>query len=194
MQNVSQSPGYYTSDSWPGAPHAYGWGATASGLPVIGGTILLKELAQGRIDHALAINIPTPRAGVFSWPAQRTDGLLNSPDAIPDGARFRLDPDLDIAALNLPPLVRMMAEAAQRYGMVVRDRTGPNGAIGFYVEDTSLLGADDPFWTPDGKPRPDGYFQGLWPQQLMARFPWGHLQLLRMNLCSRSSPTCPWPR
>ena len=38
------------------------------------------------------------RAGVFSWPAQRTDGLLDSPDAIPEGARFRLDPNLDIAS------------------------------------------------------------------------------------------------
>jgi hypothetical protein len=195
MQNVSQSPGHYTSKSWPGAPHAYGWGATASGLPVIGGTILLNELAQGHIDHALAIDIPETRAEVFSWPAQRTDGLLDSPDAIPDGARFRLDPDLDVAALNLPPLARMMAEAAQRYGMVVRDRTGATNSIGFYVEDTSLLGADDPFWiwTPDRKPRPDGYLQGRLPQQLLARFPWGHLQLLQMNLCTRGT-TCTWPR
>jgi hypothetical protein len=160
---------------------------------VIGGTILLEELARGRIDHALAMVIPETRANVFSWPAQNTDGLLDSPDAIPEGARFRLDPDLDISALNLPPLVRMMAEAAQRYGMVVRDKTGAGNTIAFKVEDTSLLGAADPFWAA-GRPRSDGYLQGLWPRQLMARFPWQHLQLLQMNLCSKWSPTCPWPR
>jgi hypothetical protein len=189
MRNVSQSPGYYTSHSWPGAPHAYGWGGTASGLPLIGGTILLDELRQGHIDHALAMNIPVARANVFSWPAQRTDGL-DGPDAIPYGARFRLDPNLDIAALDLPPLVRMIAEAAQRYGIVVRDRTGANSLISFYVEDTSLLGAADPFWA-GGRPRPDGYFQGLWPRRLMAQFPWGRLELLQMTLCNRSAPRCP---
>ncbi len=179
MQYACEGVGYYTPDAWPGATHW--WGATASGLPVIGGTMLLDELASGHIDHALAMNIPTARSGVFSWPAQGTDGT-GGPAAIPEGARFRLDPNLDIAALQLPPLVRMMAEAAQRYGMVVRDQTGPENAISFFAEDTSLLGTDDPFWA-GGHPRPDGYLQGLWPRQLLAKFPWAHLQLLRMSLC-----------
>jgi hypothetical protein len=191
IKDVSQSPGYYTPGSWPGSPYAYRWGATASGLPAIGGTMLLDELARGRIDHALAINIPLARAGVFSWPAGRTDGRLADPNAIPYGARFRLDPRLDIASLKLPPLVRMMAEAAQRYGMVVRNQTGSGGAIGFLVEDTSLLGAADPFWVA-GRPRPDGYLQGMWPEDLLAKFPWGRLQLLQMNLCSKTQKACPW--
>jgi hypothetical protein len=133
------------------------------------------------------------RANVFSWPGQSTDGR-GGPDAIPAGARFRLDPDLDIASLNLPPLVRMIAKAAQRYGMVVRDQTGPSNAIGFFVEDTSVNGpAADPFWA-GGRPRPDGYLQGKWPHQLMAKFPWGRVQLLQMTLCNKLSATCPWPR
>ena len=61
IRRVSQSPGYYTGAAWPGA--ARNWGATASSLPVIGGTMLLDELKTGRIDHALAINLPAPRAG-----------------------------------------------------------------------------------------------------------------------------------
>ena len=53
--------------------------------------MLLDELKAGRIDHALAINLPAPRAGVFAWPAQRTDGT-GPPTALPEGARLRLDP------------------------------------------------------------------------------------------------------
>jgi hypothetical protein len=192
MQNVSESPGYYSRDSWPGA--ASNWGATATSLPVIGGVIRLEELARGRIDHALALNIPRPRATVFSWPAQRTDGYVPSASAIPEGARFRLDPSLNVSALGLPPLVRMMAEAAQRYGMVVRDKSG--GALGFFVEHSRLNGADaDPFWTSTWIPKPTGYLQGLWPTTLLAKFPWPHARLLRMELCS-SPPLgpCPWPR
>ena len=99
IRRVSKSPGYYTGAAWPGAAH--NWGATASSLPVIGGTMLLDELKTGRIDHALAINLPAPRAGVFAWPAQRTDGT-GDPTTLPEGARLRLDPTLDVGALHLP--------------------------------------------------------------------------------------------
>lgn len=189
IKDVSQSPGYYTRDSWPGA--ASWWGANATSLPMIGGTIRLDELRQGHIDHALAMDIPAARSGVFSWPAQRTDGF-GGPDAIPEGARFRLDPNLEIARLHLPRLVRMIAEAAQRHGMVVRDQTGSGNAIGFYVEDTTIDGPSaDPFWA-GGRPRPDGYLNGRWPNALMAKFPWRHLELLKMRLCSTGP--CPPPK
>jgi hypothetical protein len=184
IQDVSRSPGYYTKDSWPGA-RSY-WGATATSLPVIGGTMMLTELRRGRIDHALAISIPHPRAKEFSWPAQRSDGAWESPNAIPEGARFRLDPRLDLAKLRLPPLVRTMAEAAQRHGMVVRDRSG--GAIGFFAEGPRR-GQPNRFFH-NGRPRAGGHLQGKWPHQLLARFPWRHLQLMRMRLCT-SGPCAP---
>ncbi len=120
IRRVSKSPGYYTRAAWPGATP--NWGATASSLPVIGGTMLLDELKTGRIDHALAINLPAPRAGIFSWPAQRTDGT-GPPTALPEGAHLRLDPTVDVSTLHLPKLTRMIARAAQRYGLVVRDQT-----------------------------------------------------------------------
>jgi hypothetical protein len=156
---------------------------------VIGGTMLLEELEQGRIDHALAIAIPRARAKVFTWPAQRTDGVTNSPDAIPEGARFRLDPELDLDRLKLPPLVRMMAEAAQRHGLVVRDKTAR--AIGFSAEDWRPKRESNPWYTPDGRPRQDGYLEGRVPSELLRLFPWRRLQLLEMRLC-RSGP-CPPP-
>ena len=169
IRRVSKSPGYYTGSAWPGATR--NWGATASSLPVIGGTMLLDELKAGRIDHALAINLPAPRAGVFAWPAQRTDGT-GPLTALPEGARLRLDPTLDLRALHLPKLTRMIARAAQRYGLVVRDQT--HHAISLFGENPSQFGG-----SPYAR-----YFRGRNPQQLLANFPWDRLQVLEMHLCT----------
>ena len=168
MSGVSGSAGYYSSASWPGAES--NWGATATSLPVIGGTMLLSELAAGRIDHALAIGVPDARAGVFAFPAQRTDGTSADPLAIPEGARLRLDPALNIDALGLPPLVRAMAVAAQRYGIIVRDKT--TSITTFYGEDPTPTGTN---------PYPQ-LLGGRLPNDELASFPWDHLQLLSMQL------------
>jgi hypothetical protein len=170
IMHVSESPGYYTPLSWPGAIPQ--WGATATSLPVIAGTMLISELQSGLIPHALAIAVPFARAGMYTWPAQRTDGTSADPASIPEGARFRLDPTLDVAALGLPPMTRVMAEAVQRYGMIVRDQT--SHALAFYGEDPSPSGSN---------PYP-ALFGNQYPIDLLASFPWDHLQLLKMDLRS----------
>jgi hypothetical protein len=174
MAHASRSPGYYDADAWPGLSGTH-WGATATSLPVIAGTITVDELKAGVIPHAIAMNIPWAKTNVYTWPAQRTDGASSDPNAIPEGARFWLDPRLDINALGLPPLTRMIAEAAQRYGIIVRDQTGQ--AVGFFAENTAQFGTD-PY---DG---PGGLFGGTPSNILMRSFPWQHLQVLRMNLHS----------
>jgi hypothetical protein len=168
MERVSQSPGYYTRDSWPGArPY---WGATATSLPVAAGTITIDELRRGRIDHALALNLPTLRSDAYTSPAQRTDGVDRSPDAIPAGAHLRIDPRLDVRGLYLPRITEQIALAAQRYGMVVRDET--HHSIGFFAEDPTPTGAN---------PYP-ALMDYRYPNELLARFPWKHVQLLRMDV------------
>jgi hypothetical protein len=169
FRRVSRSRGYYDSVAWPGAtPY---WGATGSSLPVIGGTILIDDLRRMRIDHALAISLPAPRAGAFAWPAQRTDGT-GPLAALPEGARLRLDPQLDLRSLELPRLVRMIAWAAKHHGLIVRDRTDDRG-ISFFAEDPAPLGRN-----PYRK-----YLSGRSPSELLARFPWDRLQVLEMHLC-----------
>jgi hypothetical protein len=74
--------------------------------------------------------------------------------------------------MNLSPLVRMLAQAAQRYGIVVRDR---GGAVTFFAEDPTPTGSN-PYAGPNG------YFAGTPPYQLMKQFPWQHLQALRTQL------------
>jgi hypothetical protein len=190
MRRVSRNRGYFDRRAWPGGEAR--WGATATSLPLVGGTMLLRELERGEIRHALAISIPEPKASVFSWPAQRTDGFSHKRRAIPAGTRFRLNPKLDVASLNLPPLLDTMARAAQRYGLVVRDKSG--GTIGFFAESWVPSGRD-PWWTNDWKPRPEGYLGGKWPSALFGKFPWRSLQVVRAPRCSaRTWEPCPWRR
>jgi hypothetical protein len=170
MRNASSNTGVYGSDAWPGAESW--WGSSASSLSMAGGLITLEDLQRGEIDHGLAMAIPNVRAGFYTAPAQRTDGTSSSQLALPEGAHLRLDPDLDLATMGLPPLTLMIAEAAQRYGIVVRDRAK---VAHFFAQDPSPTGTN-PY---AGK---GGYFEGKTPAQLLSRFPWSQLQLLPMEL------------
>jgi hypothetical protein len=162
LNHVSTGPGHF------GPPHP-AWGATASSLPLAGGMITPAELRRGRIDHALAMAIPAPRAGKFSLPAQRTDGFSECEHAAPEGARFRLDPSLDVSSLGLEPAVAALARAAQRYGIYVRDRSE---SVSFYAQSAVSLPTD---------PYPP-LFGGKPAYELLASFPWSHLQLVQMQL------------
>ena len=164
MTNVSSNPGYYTEN-----PR---WGATATSLPLLGGLMRIDELKAGRINHALALALPEARARAWSWPAQRTDGDTNRPNAIPQGARFRLDPKLDLDSIEMAPFVRAMAIAAQRYGIIVRDGAR---AVTFYAEDPTPTGRN-PFL---GR---TGLFGGRYVSHALRDFPWKHLQVLRTRM------------
>jgi hypothetical protein len=155
MTGVSISPGYFPAPM----------GATGTSLPLLGGLMRIDELQAGHIDHALALAIPGAKAGAYVWPAQRSDGSSTSPTAIVEGTRLRLDPDLDVAALRLPPLAEQMALAAQRYGIVIRDISG---AVTFYGEDPTPTGTD---------PYP-AIYGNRYPDQVLARFPWSRLEVV----------------
>ena len=174
MQDASSNQGAYGPEAWPGA-RAW-WGSSASSLSVAGGLITLEDLQHGRIDHALALAIPNVRADFFASPAQRSDGTSSSPLSLPEGAHLRLDPSLDLADLHLPHLTLMIAEAAQRYGIYVRDRAR---VTHFFAQDPTPTGAN-PYLGAGG------YFEGRTPGQLLAKFPWDRLRLLKMELHRRS--------
>jgi hypothetical protein len=178
LREVSSSPGHYTDRSWPGltASEGWNWGSTATSLPVVAGTVMADELRRGRIDHALAMGVPNACKTFFTWPAQRRDGTSTAPDCMPEGAHLRLDPALDVDSLGLPAMTRMLALAAQRHGVVVRDIT--HRAVGFYAEDVVWTGTD-PYRGPEG------LFGGLRPWKFMPKFPWDRLQLLRMSPCTK---------
>ncbi len=170
VQEVSSSSGVYGPEAWPGAQTW--WGVSASSMSIVGGLITLEDLEYGRIEHALAVAIPNVRAGVYSSPAQRTDGKSIEPLALPEGAHLRLNPKLDLATLHLPHLTLMIAEAAQRYGIFVKDGAG-----------NVQFNAQDPVSLPSNPyAGPSGYFGGESPAKILASFPWNELQLLKMEL------------
>jgi hypothetical protein len=168
LSHVARGPGVF--------PQGISWGASATGLPLVGGLITPQELRRGEIPHALALSIPAARYAWYSQPAQRTDGQSLCAHSPPEGARFRLDPTLDVASLHLPRVVALLARAAQRYGIVVRDR---GGSVAFYAQNASSL--------PGGNPYP-ALFEGQAPWQLLRSFPWSRLELLQMRLQRMPNP------
>jgi hypothetical protein len=163
MNDVSSNPGYFDGPS--------DWGGSATSLGLMGGLMTIADLRSGHIDHALAMAIPATAQGRFVYPAQRGDGHDPSSNAIPEGTRFRLNPGLNLDALHLPPVTRMIAEAAQRYGIIVRDQAG---SVALYAQDPTPTGTD-PY---DG---PNGLFGGLPPYKLLQAFPWNQLQVVDPN-------------
>ena len=148
--------------------------------------ITLQEIEQGHIDHALALELPAPRAGMWTWPAQRSDGTGTDPNTLPEGARLRLDPNLNLAVLHLPRLTLMIAQAAQKYGLIVRDQT--HHAIGLYAENPIPLGKN-PYYN-NGVPSPAGPFEGQWPDALLSSFPSSRLRVLTLHPCIRMGSPC----
>lgn len=159
--NASSSPGYYQGND-------RFFGVSASGLSIAGGLITPEELYRGRIDHALALSLPEIRAGWWTWPANRTGGKSTSPDAIPEGAHFRLDPNVDVNSLDVPRATKIMAKAAQRYGFIVRDISTN---VTLYARDITSSGTN---------PYPD-LLGTQYPIEILKQLPWSRMQLLPMR-------------
>jgi hypothetical protein len=183
IDNVLADRGVASPRQWtdPVAPtylarrSTYGWNVTASGMSMIGGVITNQDLESGRIDHALAMAVTSAAAHEWMWPAQRTDGYSTDPAALPEGAHLRLSPSVNVDALPVPPIVKMLARAAQQYGIVVRDQTGWSDV--FYAE-------------PPASRQPNLVRTLLDGQSLtsaLAAFPWGKLQVLNAPMCSSYS-------
>lgn len=150
----------------------YPYGVTATGLSLLGGVMQIEELRLGRIDHVIDFAIPESRKSIFSWPANRTDGKVDSPTAIPQGLRFRLDPTLNVDLLTLHPIAKAIARAVQKYGMILRDTSG---TVSFYAENPlpiTLSGQPDPY---------PSIFAGRPSYSIMNGFPWSWLRALPLN-------------
>jgi hypothetical protein len=151
------------------------YGVAATGLPFAPGQVTVKELENGAIHHVMGIAlVDAAQSTIFSWPANRSDGVnpKQLPDRIPEGLRFRLDPSVDIDALNLTPVAKIVAKAAQTYGFVVWDKAG---SISLRFENPKV-------YTIAGQPNPyPALFHGVPRYAVLKGIPWGRLQFLPMN-------------
>ncbi len=120
-----------------------GFSARGSGFSTIGGMIWPDELASGEINHALIFSYPFTKSGGPVLPASESDGESKKDYAIPEGARVRLDPSLDINALHLKPYEKTIAKALQKYGMFLVDNGGDTGIAVYAVDPKSVNG--DPY-------------------------------------------------
>ncbi|OBF90616.1 hypothetical protein A5790_16610 [Mycobacterium sp. 852002-51152_SCH6134967] len=151
-----------------------GWGtyengfSTASGASRLGGVIRVDEMRRGVIPHALALQSNSVCAETFRAPAVKTDGTYDGPDCIPEGARLRLDPDVDIDALGLAPAAKVVAQALQTYGAFVVDYGGAPLSVSF---------ERDPAAAHHHPGETYGHLGMPWDYS-MIEVPWEHLEVL----------------
>lgn len=121
-----------------------GMSARGSGFAFTAGMIWPEELRRGRIEHALAFNSSSVKAGGPVAPATDSDGESTRRGAIPEGTRVQLDPVLDLDNLNLTEYERTIARALQEYGMFLVDSGGPHGGMSLYAVDPKSV-AGNPY-------------------------------------------------
>ncbi len=144
-------------------------GANVAGFALMAGVVRPEEIAQGHIDHALALTTPDTRAGYIACPATNTDGRHNDPNALPIGAHLQLDPSINVATLAIPAWQKVIAVALQQYGAYVVDTSG---ALALYAQSDSGRGYNA--WGRAGVPESAPGLSGI---------PWGSMRVLKMTDC-----------
>jgi hypothetical protein len=159
-----------SSGIWP-----FPYGATATGLPFLGGQLSIEELRNKKIDHVMGISlVETENWSIVSWPANRSDGANPQKERhrIPEGLRFRLDPAVDVEGLTMHPLGKAIARAAQLYGFVVWDKAGAITLRAENPKSVTTRQLPDPFVA---------IFEGRHAYQILEGFPWERIQFLPMD-------------
>jgi len=149
-----------------------GWGgaATGSGASRLAGVVRISEIEQGEISHALAIQSDNVCADDYRAPAIKTDGSSTRSDCIPEGARVRLDPTLDLDSLDLTPGELVVARAMQRYGAYVVDVGGTSLSVSFELDTSAEPGSVGSVYEQAGL---------RWDYDGMSAVPWERLQVLK---------------
>lgn len=146
------------------------WGHTATGLPLAGGVITPEEWNAGEIPHTLHMVVGNAQSGTFLSPAHRTDGTIDDPTWIPEGARVRLPADTDCAGMNpdratsnLQKGAFALCKALRDYGALITDKTGFGVTLRFRGPETYSA------WP---------YDRTSWPHEYLRRLPWHRAQIV----------------
>ncbi|MDB4539254.1 hypothetical protein N9231_02470 [Saprospiraceae bacterium] len=108
-----------------------GRASVAAGWSNLQGIIWPSELKEGEIKHALSFSVPVTNANGHVPPATKNDGALsNNEYAIPEGARIRIKPEINIDTIqNIGSVERTVYKAIQKYGMFCGDTNGAGISI-----------------------------------------------------------------
>jgi hypothetical protein len=107
-----------------------GWwnGRRASMLPSFAGLIRKGEIASGLIPHALAATVsPSMLTQEAVWPAYAFDRRSGYSGTLPMGALLAIPAHVNLDTLGLSREGKVLARAAQKYGVYVVDRGGEGG-------------------------------------------------------------------
>ena len=162
IDNVSQSNG-----AFPGF-----YGVSATGIAYSSMTLKLAEALAGVVTHAIPWGIPLAKNDRYSYPARRLDGQGSGQFDPPEGLRLRFDPRVNVDALDIHPLAKLVAKGMQKHGAFIADTAG---AIGIGAEGSvsfMAAGQSDP-WVP--------LFGNKAYWQVFDGFPWSAFQFLPFN-------------
>lgn len=173
MLDCSTRAGTYRTSSSP--PEDASWGHAATGLPMLGGVITPEEWASDdprAIRHPLRLLVG--EAGrKFLPPAHRGDGIKDD-TWIPEGARVRLAPDVDLGYLSgndeISRQTLKLSLALRDYAAFVTDVTHGGVALQFRSPQSY-------YWQGLPKPYDLGDHQP-YPNDFMWRIPWQSAQVL----------------
>lgn len=150
---------YHTTAGYYGR-FADGKAGRGAGLPYLGGLVRPCEIAQGKIEHALAFAYNSPSSS-FVYPASKSDGVGRTGVDLPEGSRLQLNPALgeaDFDAWGLSAEARVIARALQTYGMYVVDNSGSSKV---YLEARHTAGWDEKI-----------------SRSLLSNIPWSHFRVV----------------
>lgn len=154
-------------------------GFTGSGLSQVLSSVKIAEVAEGlrtgrfdTIRHTVGITIPETSAAGFSWPATRTSGTSSNALALRQGQRLRLPASFDVASSGLTPVGKMIAWAAQNYGLIV---------VGQDTTATVLAESGEPQRVATGVNPWDALLTGTTAQSVLTGFPISTLEVLALN-------------
>lgn len=168
-------PGYSVGDR-------FTWTSTATGLPVVAGTMTLSQLKAHVIGHALALDTNNVCGSYYSWPAQQHDGGSATGSCVPEGTKVYFGAGTNCA---LPLAIqRDICAALRDYGGIVRDSTVTG--IGLFAEDVTAKGLPDPYYANEN------LFQSTYPNSFLspANFPWSALKVLPLHVCTNQGIPC----
>jgi len=148
------------------------WGVLATGIFIASDQVSREDCQAGQINHEVGLLLHNSHPG-HRWPAQRDDGGISS-WPVQEGMRLRLPANLAKPNFN-NRLVSMLFDAAQKYGLVIDDKT--NASVGIRIEPQSYGVAD---------PACSALYDGQAGYNVLSQFPWSQLKVL-----STGSDTAP---
>ena len=180
------------NDTWSASTvtvvNLFGWGAAcaegqycngpvSAGFAGLGGAVRPEEIAQGHIDHALALAVPLVRTTYIACPATHTDGNTSAL-ALPEGALVYLDSSYDVDVQPWPLWLKIVGHALQNYGAYVRDHSPVLILFGVTDQNSGV-----PQWSSVGVPY-DYVNQNETNYGDLNQLPWNQLHVAKMTSCN----------